>query len=131
MQAQLHFTDYVPKYFLQFETSGSKEFLNLNAFRNPFAYSLKVFDSYNYTEQIVDVVETFNYLIGLHVSSYKKTEHQKRDYLFVTGTDRQNRKIVVVWRDVTEIDYAGDRDFITQALKETGYDLLYVNNKCH
>jgi adenine-specific DNA-methyltransferase len=115
-QTQLQFNDYIPKYFLNFETSESKTFLNLDAFKNPFAYSLKVFDNYNYTEQTIDVVETFNYLTGLHVNSYKKENHQNRDYLFVTGSDRQNRKVVVVWRDVNEIDFAGDRDFIRQTL---------------
>jgi len=129
-QTQLQFKNYMPKYFLEFETTGSKTFLNLDAMQNPFSYSLKVFDNYNYTEQTVDVVETFNYLIGLHLHGYKKSEHQKRDYLFVTGTDRQNRKIVIVWRDATDLDFKKDRDFIRENLKGNSYDLLYANNQC-
>jgi len=129
-QAQLKFNDYIPKYFLHFETSGSKTFLNLDAFKNPFKYSLKVFDNYNYTEQTVDVVETCNYLIGLHVNCYRKAEHQQREYLFVTGSDRQRKNIVVVWRDATNLDFAKDRDFIRQSLKDVNYDVLYVNNQC-
>ncbi|MBN1339379.1 MAG: site-specific DNA-methyltransferase [Bacteroidales bacterium] len=129
-QAQLQFNDYIPKYFLHFETSESNTFLNLDAFKNPFTYSLKVFDNYSYTGQVVDVIETFNYLAGLQVNSFKQCEHQKRKYISVTGNDRQNRKVVVVWRDATDLDFAKDRDFIRQSLKEAVYDVLYVNNQC-
>jgi len=129
-QTQLQFKDYIPKYFLHFETAGSKPFMNLDAFQNPFGYSLKVFDNYNYIEQTVDVVETFNYLIGLHLHGYQKLEHQKRDYLFVKGTDRQNRRIAIVWRDATGLDFENDRDFIRQTLKGSSYDVLYANNQC-
>ncbi len=129
-QTQLQFKDYIPKYFLHFETASSKPFMNLDAFQNPFTYSLKVFNNYKYKDQTVDVVETFNYLIGLHLHGYKKMEHQKRDYLFVTGTDRQNRRITIVWRDATDLDFAKDRDFIRKVLNGTSYDVLYANNQC-
>jgi len=143
-QTQLKFHDYIPKYFLHFETSASKTFLNLEAFRNPFAYTLKVFDHYNYTEQTVDVVETFNYLAGLQVNRYKREFHGGRDYLFMAGADRQNRKVVVVWRNVNGIDYAEDRDFIRSVLTprppEGGestsgtdfgdYEILFANEQC-
>lgn len=129
-QASLQFNDYMPKYFLHFETSESYTFLNLDAFKNPFTYSLKVFDNYNYTEQVVDLIETFNYLVGLQVNSFKQSEHQKRSYIIVTGNDRQNRKVAAVWRDATELDFAKDRDFIRQLLKDTAFDVLYVNNQC-
>jgi len=129
-QTQLQFKDYIPKYFLHFETASSKPFMNLDAFQNPFSYSLKVFDDYNYTEQTIDVVETFNYLIGLHLQAYKKLPHQNRDYLFVNGTDRLNRSITIVWRDATGLDFGHDRDFIRSTLSGSNYDLLYANNQC-
>ena len=129
-QTQLQFKDYIPKYFLHFETANSNPFMNLDAFQNPFTYSLKVFENYKYTDKTVDVVETFNYLIGLHLHGYKKMEHQKRDYLIVTGADRQNRRITIVWRDATDLDFAKDRDFIRQALNGNIYDVLYANNQC-
>jgi len=129
-QGALQFNDYIPKYFLHFETSESNTFLNLDAFKNPLNYSLKVFDNYNYTEQVVDVIETFNYLIGLYVSSFRQTERQNRKYIFVTGSDRQNRKIITIWRDANELDFAADRDFIRETLKEMSYDVLYVNHQC-
>jgi adenine-specific DNA-methyltransferase len=129
-QVSMQFEDYIPKYFLHFETPESKTFLNLDAFKNPFSYSLKVFDNYQYVEQVVDVIETFNYLTGLHVNSYRQFERQQRKYIFVNGTDRQNRIWVVVWRDATNIDYIADRNFIRQTLKGSAYDVLYVNGQC-
>jgi len=129
-KTQLQFKDYIPKYFLHFETAASKPFMNLDAFQNPFTYSLKVFDDYKYTDHAVDVVETFNYLIGLHLHGYKKMKHQKRDYLIVTGADRRNRRITIVWRDASDLDFAKDRDFIRKVLNGISYDVLYVNNQC-
>ena len=75
-------------------------------------------------------VQTCALPICLHLHGYKKLEHQTRDYLFVTGSDRQNRRIVIVWRDATELDFEKDRDFIRQTLKISNYDILYANNQC-
>lgn len=69
--------DYFLKYMLDVETKGSPSLLNVESFANPFGYRLVVKKpgSEEREERTVDLVETFNYLIGLRV---KNTAAMKR-----------------------------------------------------
>lgn len=61
--------DHMLHYLLDVETRGSQSLLNIGAFSDPTAYTLKVKKpgSDEYTIRRVDLLETFNYLIGLRV----------------------------------------------------------------
>ena len=61
--------DYVLNYMLDVETRGSQSLLNIDAFADPTAYTLMVKKpgTDEYATQAVDLIETFNYLIGLRV----------------------------------------------------------------
>jgi adenine-specific DNA-methyltransferase len=61
--------DYMLKYWLEFETKGSPSLLNIEQFDDPTGYklTLKKPGSDEYEEKPVDLVESFNWLIGLHV----------------------------------------------------------------
>lgn len=61
--------DYMLKYWLDLETKGSPSLLNIETFDDPTDYRLniKTPGTDEYTERAVDLVETFNWLIGLHV----------------------------------------------------------------
>lgn len=62
-------TDYFLKYMLDVETKGSASLMNVEEFANPFGYKLVVKKpgSEERETRVVDLVETFNYLIGLRV----------------------------------------------------------------
>ena len=103
-QAQLKFgDDYLLKYFLDFETRESPYLLNIEMLKNPFSYKLRVNlgEVGEPQEMVVDIPETFNYLLGLKVKKVKarsitpspsmgegKGEGDKRKYLFVLGEKR-------------------------------------------
>lgn len=129
-QFKIEYKDYLPKYFLEFETSESKTLLNTDGMQNPFDYKLKVFDNYDYVEKPVDLIETFNYLIGLYVHKYFKFNNQNRDYYFVYGKDRIGNNILCIWRDVKKIDFKKDKEFLSKEIKNFAYDTLYVNSQC-
>ena len=61
--------DYMLRYWLDIETKGSPSLLNIKDFDDPTAYTLKVKKpgTDEYAEKAVDLVETFNWLVGLHV----------------------------------------------------------------
>lgn len=61
--------DYMLRYFLDVESKGSQSLLNIEAFRDPRAYKLLVkrTASNEYAQANVDIIETFNWLIGLRV----------------------------------------------------------------
>jgi adenine-specific DNA-methyltransferase len=62
---------YLLRYWLDVETRGSPSLLNIGAFTNPTAYQLKVKrpGSEETREVNVDLLETFNWLIGLTVEA--------------------------------------------------------------
>ena len=61
--------DYMLRYLLDVETRGSQSLLNIDAFADPTAYTLEVKKpgTDEYATRAVDLIETFNYLIGLRV----------------------------------------------------------------
>ena len=61
--------DYMLKYWLEFETKDSPSLLNIKQFDDPTNYilDLKKPGSDEYQQTPVDLTETFNWLIGLHV----------------------------------------------------------------
>lgn len=61
--------EYMLKYWLEFETKNSPTLLNITQFANPMEYKLSVKkpSSDEYIEKNVDLIETFNWLIGLWV----------------------------------------------------------------
>ena len=61
--------DYMLRYLLDVETRGSQSLLNIDAFADPTTYTLQVKKpgTDEYITRAVDLIETFNYLIGLRV----------------------------------------------------------------
>jgi len=61
--------DYMLRYLLDVETRGSQSLLNIDAFADPTANTLEVKKpgTDEYATRAVDLIETFNYLIGLRV----------------------------------------------------------------
>jgi len=134
-QQALQFDQYIPKYMLEFETRNSQTLVNTEAMKDPWDYKLKVWDGFTYdTEQPVDLVETFNYLTGLHMQKHITKELNERRYQFVYGHNNANKKILVVWRSVKDWkleDYKNDRVALKEELKNFTYDLLYINDQAH
>lgn len=134
-QKALEFEEYIPKYFLEFETKNSRTLVNTEAMENPWDYKLKVWDGYTYdTQKAVDLVDTFNYLIGLHIRKYITKDIDGKRYQFVYGNNNSNKKILVVWRSIKEWkkeDYEKDRETLKDELRNYEYDLLYINGQAH
>lgn len=120
--------DYLLNYLLDVESRGS--LLSVENFKKPFDYTLNVaVDSAGAFEpRKVDLVETFNYLIGLRV---KHIDAQpQRGFVTVTGTLPGGESCLVLWRDCDVLDYEGvtklcDRLAINPADNE--FDVVYIN----
>jgi adenine-specific DNA-methyltransferase len=120
--------DYLLRYLLNVESKGSASLLNVRAFSDPTAYKLKVKTpgSDESREVNVDLLETFNWLLGLTVQqitaprSFRadfERDHEGRLQLksrlrqsddgpfwfrTVTGTTPEGRKTLVIWRKLTD-----------------------------
>lgn len=118
---------YMLSYMLDTETRDS--LLNLKMFVNPFNVSLKTTKDNELVPTTVDLVETFNYLIGLNVETEDWFEND--NICVVQGkTHRRGLKTLVIWRNCEEIDneklcrFFERMDFRT---RDTEFDLIYVN----
>jgi len=123
------FNDYFVKYMLDFETKNSNTFLNIEKMENPFNYKLQVLVTAGKPAKTVtvDLVETFNYLIGLEVGKIKVNEENDRKYVFVTGAAADGEKILVVWRPLDKIDFKKDKEIIEKFRGESEADEVYIN----
>ncbi len=133
VQQALELDDYIPKYFLNFETQGSQTLVNLQAMEDPFDYKLKVWDGYTYdNEQAVDLIETFLYLHGLHLCKQITKERDGRKYVFVLGRTNEDKRTLSVWRSVKGwelADFEADGQWLKDELAIWEYDELVVNGK--
>ena len=128
-QMAMQFDDYLLKYMLRWEAKRSQTLLNVDQLARPFAYKLHLHRDGETRAQLVDVPETFNYLIGLHVERRQTYDDRGRRYLVYRG-QVDHRRVTVIWRDVENwepADFERDREFIaTHALAE-GADDVFVN----
>lgn len=150
---------YILNYMLDVETRGSQSLLNIDAFSNPLNYQLKVKRPGSDESQFVavDLIETFNWLIGLSVThraapqafctSFKRdsegrlclAERLRQDssgtwwFRTVIGTTPDGRKTLIIWRNLTDAiekdNLVLDEWFTRQGYssKDSEFDLIYVN----
>jgi adenine-specific DNA-methyltransferase len=150
---------YILRYMLDVETRGSQSLLNVQAFSDPTAYKLKVKrpGSDESREANVDLIETFNWLIGLTVqhiaapqsfSAECERDSEKRlqlkgrlkqggtgPYWFraITGVTPDGRKTLIIWRKLTgqpeQDNLVLDEWFTKQgySTKDYEFQVIYVN----
>jgi adenine-specific DNA-methyltransferase len=150
---------YLLRYMLDVETRGSQSLLNLQAFSDPTAYKLKIKrpGSDESRDTNVDLVETFNWLIGLTLRHFAapqtfaaefERDSEKRLRLkarirpdaagpwwfrTVTGTTPDGRQTLVIWRKLTgdaeQDNLVLDEWFTRQGFSTKDYEfqLIYVN----
>lgn len=135
-QGGLKFDSYVLQYMLAFETRKSETLLNVEKLAAPFSYKLDLLDGVERKMKPVDLPETFNYLLGLRVSSRKSHLRDGRlRYLVIRGTTNRHgeggeRKVCVIWRNVTGWkgpDFKADAEFVKSEKLPGDADEIFVN----
>ena len=119
--------DYMLSYMLDVETQGSASLLNIEQFKDPFNYKLKVTRNNEAHVATVDLVETFNYLIGLRVkhmaarvhstAEFERDEHGRLQvkgktkpcengegwtFRVIQGRSPSDERVLVIWRVLTD-----------------------------
>ena len=127
LEQNTHFREeYLLSYKLDTEARGSVSLLNRAAFIDPFSYQLKVIQNDDTRYVTVDLVETFNYLLGLTVQRIRQIQTVR----VVQGINRNDQRVLILWRNLEQVDNdALDDWFIKQGFSsdEPSFDLLYVN----
>ena len=120
--------EYLLNYMLDVESRD--HLFNIQMFCNPFNYQLKVTENNELVPTKVDLVETFNYLIGLYVERMQRVG----DIKFIEGKTREGVKTLVIWRNVeTTTNEETTKKFLkiynNPRCKE--FDQIYINGDHH
>lgn len=120
--------DYVLHYMLDVETRDNPSLLNFERFEDPFNYELNIATgSAGETKPtVIDLLETFNCLIGLRVKSINDI----RGVRVVAGMNPRGERVLALWRNTKTLDNdALDAWFREQGYntKDQEYDVIYVN----
>lgn len=120
--------DYLLRYMLDIESRGS--ILSVDSFHKPFDCTLKVaVDSAGaWEERTIDLVETFNYLIGLKVKQIDSL--RERGIVMVQGTLPTGEKTLILWRDCEQVDYEALNRFCDSHdinPRDSEFEVVYIN----
>jgi adenine-specific DNA-methyltransferase len=133
---------YMLGYMLEAESKGSQTLLDIDDFDDPFNYRLLVgTGSVGETKPVkVDLVETFNWLLGLKVRHIDRIS----GFQVVEGTNPKGEKVLVLWRKIRDLaktdseKVAAARDKANRDLEmffkkqqyntlDSEFDVIYVN----
>lgn len=118
---------YMLSYMLDVESAGSASLLNVDAFTNPFNYRMNIARGNETKETVVDLVETFNWLLGIKVLRLSAREYRTADFARdaegrlqikdrprscaagegwtfkeVEGETLAGDKVLIIWRTLTD-----------------------------
>jgi adenine-specific DNA-methyltransferase len=115
------------KYLLRYGTNGSPSLLATSRFARPFDYEMDIIRLNERISKKIDLVTTFNFLLGIDVVRYRTAEHQSRTYNIVEGV-KSEQTYLIVWRDFDDdLDLEKERDFIKQGAWYDKDALIYSN----
>lgn len=146
---------YMLSYMLSNETENSTSLLNIDMFQNPFEYKMKIANGLETQVTAVDLVETFNYLLGIEVvrnerkerynaiedkisnvpGAVKLSSSKEGEYVFkeIEGRTLDGEKILVIWRsltdDIVKDNAALDAYFLKKkySTQDFEFNRIYVN----
>lgn len=146
---------YMLSYMLSNETENSTSLLNIDMFQNPFEYKMKIANGLETQVTAVDLVETFNYLLGIEVirnerkerynaiedkssnvpGAVKLSSSKEGEYVFkeIEGRTLNGDKILVIWRtltdDIVKDNAALDAYFLKKkySTQDFEFNRIYVN----
>lgn len=116
--------DYQLRYALGEETADSASLVGQD-FIDPFNYTLSVVRDGVRQDVNVDLAETFNFLLGLRLTS----RQQMNGVLAVTGTTRKGENCLILWRNLNKMDASQLDKWFTKHRQTFGnnLNLIYVN----
>jgi len=124
--------EYLLKYMLKWETKESETLLNVEKLISPFCYELWTHVDGETRKRLVDLPETFNYLLGLKARTRQVYEDGDRRYLIYRGETREalGQEVAVIWRETDgwkQADFERDRQFVEEQGLAEGADVIYAN----
>jgi adenine-specific DNA-methyltransferase len=107
----------------------NKEETYFDKIEDPFRYLFKIVKKNKLETINVDLIETFNYTLGIQVDKTTFIKENGRVYIIIIG-NIQKAQVGVVWRAIIDIDLELDKKIIEKSLNDDKIDTLFVNGSC-
>lgn len=121
-----HFEDIIEN--VEFNPQLNKSHLDFDEVDDPFHYEIKILENDQQKKKNVDLIETFNYLVGIYIDHIDTSNHNGRTYIFVKGKANK-QKVIVIWRSIIGLDLEQDKKIIKNHLNDGNYSYVYINGK--
>ncbi len=125
---------YVLRYMLDFETRESPCRMNTTKLERPFEYTLRITKDSELQDETVDLVETFNYLLGLKVKRIRTFAENRTTYRVVHGETLSGQGTTVIWRTTVGLDLKSDKAFIEEKIltdPKLKAERIFINGDFH
>jgi len=122
------FTDEL-RYLFNAIADESPVLLNTEKLERPFHYKLRVHTPQGECALPVNLVETANLLLGLHVKRLHELHERERRYVVVEAREG-DEDVLVIWRDIQDpdpLDPADERAFLQKHFDLGNYAAVYAN----
>lgn len=82
------------------DMQSQQNWMHTDWMANPFGVKMQIAHGNETTEQTIDVVETFNYLLGMNV---EKMLWPAEGMQVVIGTTRRGKRTMIIWRNTAHV----------------------------
>ncbi len=126
------FSDRKIKYIINWDNKETPISLNFKIFNDPFDYKITLTENGVLQEKKIDLIETFNLLLGLIVIKSKLFSNQNRNYHIIFGhrNKSENIKVLVLWRATIGLNLDKEVKFLEdEIIPQFEGDEIYINGK--
>jgi adenine-specific DNA-methyltransferase len=125
---------YMLRYMLDFETRESPCRMNTTKLERPFEYTLRITKDSEMHNETVDLVETFNYLLGLKVKRVRTFAENGTSYRVVHAETLAGQATTAIWRTTSGLDLKKDKAFIEEKIlndPKLKAERVFINGDFH
>lgn len=107
------------------DMQSQQNWMHTDWMANPFGVKMQITHGNEKTEQTIDVVETFNYLLGLNV---EKMLWPAEGMQVVMGTTRRGKRTMIIWRNTAHVTDEEVKTFLS-SVDCTPFKQIYINGE--
>ena len=107
------------------DMQSQQNWMHTDWMANPFGVKMQITHGNEKTEQTIDVVETFNYLLGMNV---EKMLWPAEGMQVVTGTTRRGKRTMIIWRNTAQVTDKEVKIFLS-SVDCKPFKQIYINGE--
>lgn len=107
------------------DMQSQQNWMHTDWMANPFGVKMQITHGNEKTEQTIDVVETFNYLLGLNV---EKMLWPAEGMQVVMGTTRRGKRTMIIWRNTAHVTDEEVKTFLS-SVDCKPFKQIYINGE--